>query len=70
MWATIAIIFIVVLAAFFLGIFFIARGLARRVGDSVEKVPEQIVKETFTIIKDKIKKSDETRISNTGHGNS
>ena len=66
MWAAIAIGFLIILGLFLLGLYLIVR----RVSKTVEKVPEQVVKEVFTIVKDKIKKSDETRISNTGQGNS
>jgi predicted PurR-regulated permease PerM len=66
MWAAIAITFLVILGLFLLGLYLIIRKASK----SVEKVPEQVVKEVFTIIKDKIKKVDETRVSDSGQGNS
>lgn len=66
MWTGIAIALVVIIALFLLGVFLILR----RVSKSVEKVPEQVVKEVFTIVKDKITKKDETRVSDTGQGDS
>jgi uncharacterized protein YneF (UPF0154 family) len=63
MWTGIAIVFLIILSSFLLGIYLIVR----QVGKSVSKVPKQVVKEVFSIVKDKISKSDETRISNTRH---
>ena len=58
MWTTIAIIFVVIIAAFLLGIYLIFR----KIGNTVGKVPEQIVKEVFVIVKEKISKKDGTGI--------
>lgn len=66
MWVAIAITFLVIIGLFLLGLYLIIRKASK----SVEKVPEQVVKEVFTIIKDKIKKIDETRVSDSGQGNS
>ena len=58
MWTTIAIVFLVILAVFLLGIYLIFR----KISNSVGKVPEQIVKEVFVIVKEKISKKDGTGI--------
>jgi len=60
MWTTLAIIFLVILALFLLGVYLVIR----KVANSVSKVPKQVVKEVFTIVKDKLSKpkSDETRV--------
>lgn len=66
MWETIAIIFVIIIGLFLLGIFLIVK----RVSRTVEKVPEQVVNEVFTIVKDKLKESsNETRIPNNRQGN-
>lgn len=70
MWYAIAIAFLVIIALFLLGIYLIFRAASNKIGESVGKVPEQIVKETFSIIKDKLSKSNETRVSNIGKGDS
>lgn len=64
MWTTIAIIFLVILALFFLGVWLVIR----QVGKSVSKVPKQIVKEVFSIVKEKVlkPKENETGVSGTG----
>lgn len=43
---------VVTVAAFLMGIYFIFRNIGKKVSD----IPKQIIKETFVIIKDKIKK--------------
>jgi F0F1-type ATP synthase membrane subunit a len=69
MWETIAIVFVLIIGAFLLGMYVIARRFGKIVSKSIENVPEQVVKEVFTIVKDKINKSDETRIPNNRQGN-
>lgn len=70
MWYAIAIAFLLITGLFLLGVFLIFRKVGNKLSDSVGEVPGQIVKETFSIIKDKISKSNETRVSDSGKGNS
>lgn len=58
-WAIIAMVFVLIIGLFLLGIYLIAK----KVGDKVAEVPKDVVKEVFTIVKDKFKK-DETTIHN------
>lgn len=64
MWTAIAIIFLIIIAAFLFAVYLVIRN----VGKSVSKVPKQVVKEVFRIVKDKLSKtkSNGTGISNTG----
>jgi hypothetical protein len=58
MWTVIAITFLVILAAFLLGVYL----LIRKASKAVSKVPKQIVKEVFGIVKEKMSKPNPDKV--------
>lgn len=63
MWTILAIVFLLMFGAFLLGIYLVVRMVAK----SVKKVPEQVVKEAFAMLKEKISKPHADNERTTNH---